>query len=88
MVGAGHHVRAKTNVPIIGIVMQPIPQEEHGDSPLWKQEFERVKSEWFERTKKTNPEAKREEVFPEDILRRFGLSDQEDNPSTGFLCFG
>lgn len=25
MVGAGHHVRAKSNVPIIGILTQPIP---------------------------------------------------------------
>ena len=25
IVGAGHHVRAKSNVPIIGILTQPIP---------------------------------------------------------------
>jgi hypothetical protein len=24
IIGAGHHVRAKTNVPIIGILTQPI----------------------------------------------------------------
>jgi hypothetical protein len=27
IVGAGHHVRAKTNIPIIGILTQPIPEE-------------------------------------------------------------
>jgi len=27
MVGAGHHVRAKTNVPVIGILTQPITEE-------------------------------------------------------------
>ena len=43
MIGAGHHVRAKTNTPIIGILMQPIPQEKLGDSPLWQQEFEKYK---------------------------------------------
>ena len=37
MVGAGHHVRAKTNSPIIGILMQPIPQNE-----IWESEFERI----------------------------------------------
>lgn len=68
MVGAGHHVRAKTNVPIIGIVMLPIPSEEHGDSPLWKQEFERVKREWFEQVKKENPEATMDQVFPRNLF--------------------
>ena len=27
MLGAGHHVRAKTNTPIIGILTQPIPEK-------------------------------------------------------------
>ena len=27
IVGAGHHVRAKTNIPIIGILTQPIPED-------------------------------------------------------------
>lgn len=27
MVGAGHHVRAKTNVPVIGILTQPITED-------------------------------------------------------------
>jgi len=26
MVGAGHHVRAKTNSPVIGILTQPFPE--------------------------------------------------------------
>ena len=43
MVGAGHHVRAKSNVPIIGILTQPIPNTQHGDSDLWEKEFERIK---------------------------------------------
>lgn len=38
MVGAGHHVRAKTNTPIIGMLMQPIP-----DSEQWQAEFKRVR---------------------------------------------
>lgn len=28
IVGAGHHVRAHSNTPIIGILMQPLPQEQ------------------------------------------------------------
>ena len=39
IVGAGHHVRAKTEIPIIGILTQPIPDED-----LWKNEFKRVKN--------------------------------------------
>ena len=27
MVGAGHHVRAKTNIPVVGILTQPIVKE-------------------------------------------------------------
>tara|TARA_B110000238_G_C15771742_1_gene287901 strand:+ start:37 stop:141 length:105 start_codon:yes stop_codon:yes gene_type:complete len=27
MVGAGHHVRAKTNIPVIGILTQPVTEE-------------------------------------------------------------
>ena len=41
MIGAGHHVRAKTNTPIIGVMMQPIPSVEFGDSALWEQEFKK-----------------------------------------------
>ena len=41
MIGAGHHVRAKTNTPIIGILMQPIPSSKNGDSPLWEKEFKK-----------------------------------------------
>jgi hypothetical protein len=33
--GAGHHVRAKTDTPIIGILTQPIPSTVHGDSIIW-----------------------------------------------------
>ncbi len=43
MIGAGHHVRAKTNTPIIGVMLQPIPESKNGDSPIWEQEFERHK---------------------------------------------
>lgn len=39
MVGAGHHVRAKNNVPIIGILTQPIPSTDNGDSEIWEKEF-------------------------------------------------
>ena len=43
IVGAGHHVRAKTNVPVIGILTQPIPSTQNGDSHRWMDEFERIK---------------------------------------------
>ena len=52
MVGAGHHVRAKQNVPIIGILTQPIPSREHGDSELWEQEFDRIKEKQIKETEK------------------------------------
>jgi hypothetical protein len=35
MVGAGHHSRAQTNTPVIGILMQPIP-----DNEIWNKEYE------------------------------------------------
>ena len=35
MIGAGHHVRAETNTPIIGILMQPIPEVKDGNSERW-----------------------------------------------------
>jgi hypothetical protein len=38
MVGAGHHSRAKTNTPVIGILMQPIP-----DNEIWNKEYERLR---------------------------------------------
>jgi len=41
MVGAGHHVRAETNVPIIGVLTQPIP----GGHNAWNAEFERAQQE-------------------------------------------
>ena len=41
MVGAGHHVRAKTNTPVIGILTQPIPSESY----QWQKEFERIENE-------------------------------------------
>mmetsp|Transcript_11130 Transcript_11130/g.18678 ORF Transcript_11130/g.18678 Transcript_11130/m.18678 type:complete len:108 (+) Transcript_11130:168-491(+) len=34
MVGAGHHARAETNTPIIGILMQPVPV-----GSQWQAEF-------------------------------------------------
>ena len=36
MINAGHHIRSKNDSPIIGILTQPIPSEENGDSPLWE----------------------------------------------------
>lgn len=39
MVGAGHHVRAKTNTPIIGILTQPIPEK----ASQWNDEYNRIK---------------------------------------------
>lgn len=64
MVGAGHHVRAKTNTPVIGILLQPIPSEDFDDSALWKQEFDRVKQTVFDRMKKDNVNLEIEDVFP------------------------
>ena len=42
MLGAGHHVRAETNTPIIGILMQPIPEESDGNQSKWNEEYERL----------------------------------------------
>jgi hypothetical protein len=42
MLGAGHHVRAETNTPIIGVLMQPIPDVKDGNSERWGQEYERL----------------------------------------------
>ena len=41
MVGAGHHVRAKTNVPVIGILTQPI-NDQH---PYLLKQFEDIKNQ-------------------------------------------
>ena len=37
MVGAGHHVREKTQNPIIGVLTQPVPREGR-----WQDEFKKV----------------------------------------------
>jgi len=42
MIGAGHHVRVETNTPIIGVLMQPIPDVIDGNSEKWGQEYERL----------------------------------------------
>jgi hypothetical protein len=34
--GAGHHVRAKTNTPIIGILTQPVLSSVLGHSLMWE----------------------------------------------------
>ena len=47
MIGAGHHVRAKTDTPVIGIMMQPIPKAADGHSDRWEKEFERLQLESF-----------------------------------------
>jgi hypothetical protein len=45
MVGAGHHVREKTQNPIIGILTQPVQRE-----GKWNEEFKRVQDKvWSER---------------------------------------
>ena len=41
MVGAGHHVRAETNVPIIGILTQPVPT----GNDVWSTEFDKIQKE-------------------------------------------
>lgn len=38
MVGAGHHVRAKTNVPVIGVLTQPIPET----NEAWNAQVDKV----------------------------------------------
>ena len=66
IVGAGHHVRAKTNVPIIGILTQPIPSKDNGDSDLWEKEFLRVKNQIIDSTslKYESREKAEEKTFP------------------------
>lgn len=57
-------MRAKTNSPIIGVLTQPIPQTENGDSHKWRDEFERVKNEMFAKLKESDPTFQFEEVYP------------------------
>ena len=66
IVGAGHHVRAKTNVPIIGILTQPIPSKENGDSDVWEKEFQRIKQKVIDSTdlKYESREKVEEKTFP------------------------
>jgi hypothetical protein len=62
--GAGHHARAKTNVPIIGILTQPIPSPLHGDHPQWENEYNRVRKEELNRLQKEDPTWTEDETLP------------------------
>jgi len=42
MIGAGHHVRAETDTPIIGVLMQPFPDVKDGNNEKWSKEYERI----------------------------------------------
>ena len=42
MIGAGNHVRAETNTPIIGVLMQPFPEVKDDNSERWNLEYERL----------------------------------------------
>ena len=64
IVGAGHHVRAKTNVPVIGILTQPIPSTQNGDSHRWMDEFERIKKSEWNKLKDSDSELNLEELYP------------------------
>jgi hypothetical protein len=64
IVGAGHHVRAKTNTPIIGILTQPIPSSVHGDSMLWETQFNKIKDQEYKKIIENDPMFDIDEVFP------------------------
>lgn len=59
MVGAGHHVREKTQNPIIGVLTQPVHHE-----GKWQQEFLRVQDKVFKQRQDLA-------IFPENILDPF-----------------
>lgn len=63
MEGAGHHVRAKTNTPIIGILTQPIPRVENDDSAKWMSEFQRIQKAEFESRRENDMNLELDEVF-------------------------
>lgn len=62
--GAGHHVRAKTNTPIIGILTQPIPSAVHGDSLMWETQFNNFKEQEHKRMLDDDSTFMIEDVFP------------------------
>jgi hypothetical protein len=64
MIGAGHHVRAETNTPIIGVLMQPIPDAIDGNSERWGQEYERLQKLRFAELEKDQPHITLEDVYP------------------------
>ena len=45
--GAGHHVRAKTQTPIIGVLTQPLPTAGQGHDSMWENQFENYKTQEF-----------------------------------------
>jgi hypothetical protein len=68
--GAGHHVRAKTNTPIIGILTQPVPTSAQGHNPMWENQFDNYKDQEFknflEDPTTIGDETKvRDDVFPQ-----------------------
>jgi len=64
MIGAGHHVRAETNTPIIGVLMQPIPEVKDGNSDKWGLEYERIQKMRYEELLRTEPHILIEDVYP------------------------
>jgi hypothetical protein len=67
MLGAGHHVRAETNTPIIGILMQPIPEPKDGNSERWQKEFERLQFQSHQEALKAQPHTKLDQIFPKKM---------------------
>ena len=45
---------------------QPIPSSDHGDSKLWRQEFERVRATEFNNYKKDDYSLTKDEIFPNE----------------------
>ena len=68
--GAGHHVRAKTNTPIIGIMTQPVPTSAQGHHSMWENQFDNYKDQEFKNylddTTIDKDEARvRDDIFPQ-----------------------
>ena len=64
MIGAGHHVRAETNTPIIGVLMQPFPEVKDGNSEKWVQEYERLQKLRYAELLESHQHLTLEEVYP------------------------
>lgn len=65
--GAGHHVRAKTNTPIIGILTQPLPTSAQGHHSMWENQYENYKEQQYKSyldDESIKDSKSRDDIFP------------------------